>query len=75
MTTRSWILKRFARTPRTVRNNLARYRPRLEALEGRLAPAGASPQLTAGSLRRETIPVDSLSIIRTRFTPKWSTPR
>src|SRR5262249_46318141 len=38
MTTRSWIRKRFARTPRSVRNHLPGYRPRLEALEQRLAP-------------------------------------
>ena len=37
MTTRSWISKRFARTPRSVRNKVACYRPRLEALEERLA--------------------------------------
>jgi hypothetical protein len=45
MTTRSWIRKRFAPTPR----NLAGYRPRLEALEERLAPAGASTHTTLAS--------------------------
>jgi hypothetical protein len=35
MTTRSWIRRLFARTPRTARKAPARYRPRLEALEER----------------------------------------
>ena len=39
MTTRTWIRNLFARTPRTIRKGPARFRPRLEALEDRLAPA------------------------------------
>jgi hypothetical protein len=39
MTTRSWIRRLFARTPRTTRKEPARFRPRLETLEDRLAPA------------------------------------
>src|SRR5262249_62133338 len=44
MTTRSWIRRLFARTPRTIRKAPARFRPRLELLEDRLTPA-ASHQL------------------------------
>jgi hypothetical protein len=58
MTTRSWIRKRFARTPRTVRNNPAGYRPRLEALEERLTPAGPSTPTTLGNL-----PVDAQALV------------
>jgi hypothetical protein len=39
MTIRSWTRKLFARTPRTARKAPDRCRPRLEALEDRLAPA------------------------------------
>jgi hypothetical protein len=39
MTTRSWIRRLFAPSPRTRRKAPARFRPRLEALEDRLAPA------------------------------------
>src|SRR5262245_23197308 len=39
MTARSWIHRVFARTPRTIRKQPARYRPRVEALEDRLAPS------------------------------------
>jgi hypothetical protein len=39
MTLRTWTRRLFARTPRTSRKEPARFRPRLEALEGRLAPA------------------------------------
>ena len=39
MTTRTWIRKLFARTPRTVRKAPARCRPAVEVLEDRLAPA------------------------------------
>jgi sugar lactone lactonase YvrE len=39
MTSRSWIRKLFARTPRPTRKSPARCRPAVEALEGRLAPA------------------------------------
>lgn len=42
MTTRSWIRNRFARTPRTMHQAPTRFRPRLEALEDRLAPATLS---------------------------------
>jgi hypothetical protein len=54
MTTRSWIRNLFARTPRTVRKEPARFRPRLEMLEDRLAPA--------------TITVNS-TLDTTHFTP------
>jgi hypothetical protein len=47
MTTRTWIRRLFARTPRTIRKAPARYRPRLEALEGRLAPAILTVNSTA----------------------------
>jgi hypothetical protein len=47
MTTRSWIRRLFARTPRSVRNNLTGYRPRLETLEDRLAPATLTVNSTA----------------------------
>src|SRR5262245_44486327 len=39
MTMRTWVRNLFSRTPRTIRKPPARYRPRVEALEGRLAPA------------------------------------
>jgi hypothetical protein len=39
MTTRSWIRKLFDRTPGTVHQAPPRFRPRLEALEDRLAPS------------------------------------
>jgi hypothetical protein len=39
MTIRTWTRRLFARTPRTNRKEPARFRPRLEALEDRLAPA------------------------------------
>ena len=39
MTTRSWVRRLFSRTPGTVRQAPARFRPLLEALEDRLAPA------------------------------------
>jgi hypothetical protein len=47
MTTRTWIRRLFARTPRTIRQEPARCRPRLEALEGRLAPAVLTVNSTA----------------------------
>src|SRR5262245_24946021 len=50
MTTRTWIRRLFARTPRTVRKAPSRIRPRLEALEDRLAPA----TLTVNSLSDDT---------------------
>ena len=52
MTTGSRIRNRFAR------NNLAPYRPRLEAMEERLAPAGASTHTTLASL-----PVDAQAVV------------
>jgi hypothetical protein len=58
MATHSWTRNRFARTPRSVRNTLACYRPRLEALEERLAPAGASTHTTLASL-----PVDAQAVV------------
>src|SRR5262245_35406783 len=39
MANRTWIRKLFGRKTRTVRKDLVRLRPRLEALEDRLAPA------------------------------------
>jgi hypothetical protein len=39
VTTRTWARRLFARSPRTIRKEPARFRPRLEALEDRLAPA------------------------------------
>jgi hypothetical protein len=39
MTARTWTRQLFARTPRTIRQAPARFRPLLEVLEGRLAPA------------------------------------
>jgi hypothetical protein len=48
MTTRSWLRKLFAsRTPRTIRKGPDRCRPRLEALEDRLAPATLTVNSTA----------------------------
>ena len=39
MTTRSWIRHPLARTPRTLRKDLVRFRPRLEAMEARCVPS------------------------------------
>jgi hypothetical protein len=39
MASRTWIRRLFARTPRTARKEPAHFRPRLETLEDRLAPA------------------------------------
>jgi hypothetical protein len=50
MTTRTWIRRLFAYTPRTVRKAQSRIRPRLEVLEDRLAPA----TLTVNSLADNT---------------------
>jgi hypothetical protein len=47
MFTRTWIRRLFARTPHTRRKEPARFRPRLEALEGRLAPAVLTVNSTA----------------------------
>jgi hypothetical protein len=47
MASRSWVRKLFARTPRTVWKAPARCRPRLEALEDRLAPA--APLVATGA--------------------------
>jgi hypothetical protein len=58
MTPRSWIRNRFARTPRGVPNNVACFRPRLEALEEQLAPAGAATPTTLASL-----PVDAQAVV------------
>jgi hypothetical protein len=46
MTSRTWPRLLFARTPRTTRTAPARFRPHLQALEDRLAPA----TLTVNSL-------------------------
>ena len=53
MTTRSWIRKQFpTRAPRTLRKAPARFRPCVERLEDRLAPAAptvtspAAPSIT-----------------------------
>jgi hypothetical protein len=63
MTTRSWIRKLFARTPRTVRKAPARCRPALEALEDRLAPATFNVTTLAdsgaGSLRQAILDANS----------------
>jgi uncharacterized protein (TIGR03118 family) len=57
MITRPWIRRLFPPTPRTVRKAPAQFRPRLEALEDRFAPAALSvtglgdntnPVITAG---------------------------
>ena len=50
MTSRSWVRTLYARTPRTTRMAPARFRPRLEALEGRLAPATLTVTSTADAL-------------------------
>jgi hypothetical protein len=47
MTTRSWVLNLFARRTRTARKAPARYRPALEGLEDRLAPATLTVNSTA----------------------------
>ena len=49
MFARTWIRRLFARTPHTRRPAPApaRFRPRLEALEGRLAPAVLTVNSTA----------------------------
>jgi hypothetical protein len=49
VTTRSWVRKLFARPARTARRAPARFRPRLEALEDRLAPATAITVLPGAS--------------------------
>jgi parallel beta-helix repeat protein len=59
MTTRSWIRRLFERKPRTIRKAPARYGPRLEALEGRLAPA----TLTVNSTQD-----DSTTVLTTQLT-------
>src|SRR5262249_37753310 len=56
MTTRSWINKLFARTPRTIRKAPARFRPHIETLEDRVTPStfnvtNSNDDLTPGSLR------------------------
>src|SRR5262249_10080795 len=47
MTSRSWIRRLFARTPRIVGKAPARFRPCLETLEDRLAPAVLTVNSTA----------------------------
>jgi hypothetical protein len=56
MTSRAWIRKLFARTPRTARKTPPRYRPRLEGLESRVVLSTFTVTNTlddgsAGSLR------------------------
>src|SRR5262245_37040231 len=55
MTSRSWIRRLFARTPRTVRKAPARFRPCVEALEDRTVPSSVTLTPAAdggtGSLR------------------------
>jgi hypothetical protein len=63
MTRRSWIRNLFARTPRSARHNLAGYRPRLEALEERLAPALLTP-----SQVRQAYGIDQISFGKTPGT-------
>src|SRR5262249_27532633 len=60
MTTRSWIRHPFARTPRTIRKDRVRFRPRLEAMEARCVPStwtvtSASDDISQNSLRRAII--------------------
>src|SRR5262245_20879467 len=59
MMTRTWIRRLFARTPRTIRKAPARFRPILEALEDRLAPASFTVTTNAdtgtGSLRAAVV--------------------
>src|SRR5262249_27315259 len=43
MAIRSWIRRLFARTPRTIRNAPARFRPRFEILEDRTVLSAPSP--------------------------------
>ena len=50
MTVRTWVRNLFARTPRTRRQEPPRFRPRLEALEDRLAPATITVTNTADAL-------------------------
>src|SRR5262245_64158957 len=68
MTTRTWIRKLCARTPSTVHKAPTRFRPRLEALEDRLAPSVsvAGPSATAQTGFQDGI--NSLSI------PRFSVP-
>src|SRR5262245_62490994 len=65
MTSRSWIRNLFALTPRTVRKEPARFRPRLEPLEDRLAPATFTVRNTndsgADSLRQAIIDANAAS--------------
>src|SRR5262245_54930894 len=47
MTTRSWVRKLFARTPRSTRQAPARFRQQVEALEDRSVPALIAPGIEA----------------------------
>src|SRR5262245_1649699 len=47
MSSRSWIRRLFDRKPRTIRKQLARFRPRLEALEDRALPSTITVLTTA----------------------------
>jgi hypothetical protein len=58
VTHRSWIRQLFTLTPRTRRPVPGRFRPRLEALEGRLAPA----TLTVNTLADNTVADASLTL-------------
>ena len=61
MAIRSWIRKLFARPARTVRKALARFRPRIKALEDRVTPSkfyvtNSNDDLNPGSLRAVSSP-------------------
>jgi hypothetical protein len=47
MTSRSWIRRLFNRKPRTIRKDLVRLRPRLEALEERTVPSAVVATTTS----------------------------
>jgi hypothetical protein len=67
MFTRTWIHRLFARTPRTRRPEPARFRPRLEALEGRLAPAVLKVNSTADNTTDTSVLTlrEALAIVNT----------
>ena len=64
MAIRTWVRRLFDRKPRTIRNDRARYRPAVEALEDRLAPAN----LTLSSLADNNTPDTSVLTLRDAIT-------
>jgi sugar lactone lactonase YvrE len=69
MITRSWIRNLFARTPRTRRKAPARWRPRLESLEDRLAPAVIGVTSTDDTLHYSpTVMISDLNPATTSIT-------